>query len=83
MANQQTFSFTLVLGGVEHTDALANALFEAGCDDALLSSRDGEVFLSFDREAESMEAAQASARQCVESANLGIQIVRVDLEEEA
>lgn len=78
MAEKQVFSFTLILAGVEYDDALENALYQSGCDDALLGTRCGEIFLDFDREAESMDLAVASARRSVESAGLGIQIVRVD-----
>jgi hypothetical protein len=51
-------TFTLILPGMsEVTTELEHALFEAGCDDALLGSRDGVVFLDFSREADSFEEA--------------------------
>lgn len=44
------YDFTLELTGVgELTPAVADALFEAGCDDATLSSRGGRVYLAFTR----------------------------------
>ncbi len=57
-----TFSFTLILDGdAPTTEDMENALFEAGCEDALLGSRYGAVYLDFDREAETPEKAVSSA----------------------
>lgn len=73
----QTYSFTLVLAGVsEITDALENAIFEAGCDDATLASRDGVVFLDFDREARSFRQAIFSAIRDVHRA--GCEVARIE-----
>lgn len=64
--------FTLIVeNGPELTDQVTDALFEAGCDDALVGSRDGHLFLDFDREADSKEMAVQSAVSCVESAGIG------------
>ena len=42
--------FTLILDGIsELTPEIFDALFEAGCDDATMSSRDGVVSLDFGR----------------------------------
>ena len=61
-ASTRSHSFTLVLSGArEISDEMAEGLFEAGCDDALPGSRDGTVFLDFDREAESFPTAVLSA----------------------
>jgi len=62
-------SFTLLLlNADEITEAMANAIFEAGCDDATLSSRGEFVYLGFDREAETFEKALASAMADVKKA---------------
>ncbi len=62
-----SFNFLLIVEGADlHTDAVADALFEAGCDDALLGSRDGVQYLGFDREAESLSQAVRSALADVE-----------------
>jgi hypothetical protein len=75
----QTYDFTLILSGVpELTDAVCDALFEAGCDDAVLGQRDGVVFLDFGREADSAQAAILSAIAAVEGAGIGAQVVRVE-----
>ena len=75
-----THTFTLVLAGVrELTDALEDTLFEAGCDDALLGTRDGVVYLDFDREAPSFREALLSAIAEVETA--GFKVARVEPDE--
>jgi hypothetical protein len=56
------FTFTLMLEDVAKvTDKLEAKLFEAGCDDALLFSRDERVYLDFTREASVRSEAVASA----------------------
>jgi hypothetical protein len=56
-------------------DRYEDALFEAGCDDALVALVDGVMFLDFDREAPSMGDAIESAIMNVEQA--GGKVVRV------
>ena len=59
-----TYTFYVYLAGVsELTEDLENRIFEAGCDDALLASENGCVYLNFDREAESLETAIGTALQ--------------------
>lgn len=58
MKNHQ-FTFTLV--GVTIENGLEDKLFEVGCDDALIHYQDGNMFLSFDRMAPTMEEAMESA----------------------
>ncbi|HEX7376396.1 MAG TPA: hypothetical protein VF278_04755 [Pirellulales bacterium] len=56
------YSFTVILDGlVDITQDLEDRLYEAGCDDALLSCTNGVVYLEFDREAESLAEAIGSA----------------------
>ena len=70
---RQTFDFTVILGGVpEITDDMADALCEAGCDNATLVVRNGVNFLGFDREADSLDEAIRSAIADVERAGLGL-----------
>lgn len=72
MSKNKTFHFTLVLTGVnEHTDNLEDALYEAGCDDALISFKNGIVCLDFDREAKGLEEAIISVIRDVEQAGIG------------
>jgi hypothetical protein len=76
MRNKE-FEFTLILSGVsEITDAMENAVFVAGCNDALLGSRDGVVFLKFGRKASSFDEAVTSAIRAVRLA--GYKIARVE-----
>ncbi len=53
----KTYTFTLKLTG----NPDVNALYEAGCDDALHWQRGDEHFLDFDREAPDLKHAIASA----------------------
>jgi hypothetical protein len=74
-----THTFTLILSGAsELTIEIQDALFEAGCDDALLGCRDGVLFLDFDREAASLQKAIASTIADVEAADIGLRVVRVE-----
>jgi hypothetical protein len=71
--------FILVLDGItEITRAFEDALFQAGCDDATISSRSGRVFLSFTRSSPSLLDAILSAIRDVEAAEIGATILRVD-----
>lgn len=77
-ATLKTFAFTLVLSGAsELTEEIANALFEAGCDDAGDGSCDGILTVDFDREAGSLGEAIGSAIADVERA--GFAIARVEV----
>jgi hypothetical protein len=80
-ATLKTYSFRLILAGVaEFTDAMADALFEAGCDDAGLGSCNGIVSVDFDREADSLGDAIGSAIKDVERAGLAVARVEVEAE---
>jgi len=75
----KTYAFTLVLSGFTNiTEQIEDRFFEAGCDDALLSFRDGVPYLDFDREAESPREAILSAVHDVEKAGLGARVIRVE-----
>jgi len=59
---KQIHRFTLILSGLSRlSDKLENNLYDAGCNDALLGTRDGVVYLDFDREAPSFREAVSSA----------------------
>jgi len=71
--------FTLILDGIsELTPLIMDALFEAGCDDATVSSQGGVVSMDFNRTGPSMAEAVVSAIQDVEKANIGAQVLRVE-----
>lgn len=72
-------NFVLVLCCVsEPVDTIEDALFESGCDDAILSSRNGVTYLEFDRKAETLQAAILSAVLDVEKTEVGVKVVRVE-----
>lgn len=74
---KEVYTFTLLLVN-EHelTTDLEDALFEAGCDDGMLFSKNQVVYIEFDRDADSLEEAVVSAINDVESA--GFQVARVE-----
>ena len=76
------FEFTLVLdSGVDLTEGVEDALFEAGLDDVLVGSRDDIVFIDFEREGESFVDVALFAVQQVEAALPGAIVLRVEPDE--
>ncbi|TVQ08746.1 MAG: hypothetical protein EA364_15000 [Balneolaceae bacterium] len=57
---------------------MEDALFEAGCDDAILSFRNGIAYLDFDREAENLEKGVISAIHQVEQTGMPLSVKRVE-----
>jgi hypothetical protein len=79
-ATTKTHSFSLILSGVtEMTPEMAEALFEAGCDDSTPGSCEGVVTIDFDREAETLGDAIGSAVKDFERA--GFAVARVEVGE--
>lgn len=75
---QKSYQFTLELKNVDaNTADLEDSLYEAGCNDALIYSRNGSVYLDFDRLASSFEAAITSAINHCEAATLHAIVTRV------
>jgi hypothetical protein len=73
------YDFTLTLAGVDElTVEVADALYEAGCDDATPCSEGPIVYLHFHREAESLGDAIDSAVKDV--ARAGFKVARVEAE---
>lgn len=78
MAQIRTYSFTLFLRGPDVlSDENLNALYEAGCDDAVFGELDGAQYAAFDRDAETFTAALKSAILNLTSAVDGLEVVRV------
>ncbi|MDE2719436.1 hypothetical protein [Candidatus Palauibacter polyketidifaciens] len=70
-------SFTLIVEGVDiHEQAVLDALYEAGCDDALVATTNGIQHLDFGREAASLSEAISSAVADAESVD-GLRVVRI------
>jgi len=77
--NNSEYDFTLILTGVKSLNReIADALFEAGCDDATPSLRLGQVYLTFSRTATTMADAILSAIRDVRKSRLGADVLRVD-----
>ncbi len=75
---KKIYQFTLVLKGVdENTPELEDALYNAGCNDALINFREGTVYLDFDRKANTLKEAVISAIRDIESSSLGGIVVSV------
>lgn len=74
-------SFTLIVAGFEEiTPEIADALYAATRGDIELNLRDGVALLEFDRRARKLQDAVNSAIRDVETADVGISIVRVETE---
>lgn len=75
----KTHSFTLFLTGPDVLDdEHMDALYDAGCDDALFGERDGAQYAAFDREARTFSEALATAIHDVTNALPGLQVVRIE-----
>ncbi len=77
---EATHTFILLLRGANPLEYL-DALFDAGCDDAIFGEREGTYFAEFDREAPTLADAIVTAIEQVESAVPGVQVVRVEPDE--
>ncbi len=74
----KNYIFALVLQGIEEiTTDFENAVFESGCDDAVLYSKNGTVYLEFDRTAKTLKEAIISAILDVEKIP-GVQVAAVE-----
>jgi hypothetical protein len=69
-------TFILTLDTPEVTQAVEDALLQAGCNDGFLYSHDGVTYLDFEREGASLQEAIQSAIRDVQAA--GYQAIRVD-----
>lgn len=69
----KTYEFKIILDGVsELTDDEGDVLYEAGCDDGTIVSRDGTAFVRFSRESLSLEDAKNTAASNVQKAGFQI-----------
>jgi hypothetical protein len=74
----KSYDFTIVLADVSDvTDDQGDALFEAGCDDGTIVSRDGQALIDITRESTSLEKAINSAAADVERAGFQVDHVEV------
>jgi hypothetical protein len=73
---ETNYEFTVVLDGSPDPRKIADPLYECGCDDALLSRRDGVVSLDFDRSGPSIWDAISSAIRDIEKT--GLRVARIE-----
>jgi hypothetical protein len=74
-----TYRFTVILAGLDEiSDDLAEALFEAGCDDGSPWSSQGVAAVGFDRQSESLEQAVRSAIADVQKAGCRVAWVKME-----
>ena len=72
-----TFHFTLIVDGPDLQDQfLIDALFDAGCDDAMIGCSDGVQYVDFDREADGFREAILAAVDDLESLE-GVEVIRI------
>jgi hypothetical protein len=73
------YEFQVILKeGTEITEELADELFEAGCDDGTPGTFCGVPYISFHREAKSLESAIRSAVADVQKAGCVVQRVQIE-----
>jgi hypothetical protein len=77
--SKKEYDFTLILIGLEDMNAeIADKLYEAGCDDALVGCSNGVTIASFDREGNSFEEVVLSAMNDIRGAAVGVTGFRLD-----
>jgi hypothetical protein len=73
------YEFSLILKeGTEITEELADELFEAGCDDGTPGTHCGTPYVSFHREADSLESAIRSAVADVQKTGCVVERVQIE-----
>jgi len=77
MQTDRIFNFSVVLQTPSLTEQECDALYEAGCDDSTIVTRNDSTFIVFDREAESLEDAIRSAAANVRAA--GFEVKKVEM----
>ena len=71
--------FVLVLTGISSlSEAMEDALYQAGCNDATISVRQGRVTMRFSRAGVTARDAIESATLDVRKANIGADVLRVE-----
>lgn len=75
----KTFEFAIIASGLDHqADDFEDRFFEAGCDDATILFARGNIILTFERDAKSLEAAIASAIANVRAADAHVERIEPD-----
>jgi hypothetical protein len=75
----KTYGFAVVLAaGTDITEDLADALFDAGCDDGTPGQRCGVPVITFSREADCLESAIRSAVADVQKGGCAVERVQIE-----
>ena len=77
MKRKKTYGFSVVLTATAVSAEACDALYEAGCDDGTIVTRNKVTFIVFDRKAVSLEQAIRSATANVRAA--GFEVKRVEM----
>jgi len=67
----------------DYTDSDIDALYEAGCADATISSSQGTISITFHREAPSFKSALLSAIHDVEKSGVKLELAGVEIDDGA
>jgi hypothetical protein len=74
----KTYEFKIILYGVSDvSDDEVDALYEAGCDDGTIITREGTTFVRFSRESPSLEDAIYTAASDVQKARFQVAHIKV------
>ena len=77
MKRKKTYGFSVVLTAPTLSAEECETLYEAGCDDGTIVTRNKVTFIAFDRKADSLEQAIRSATANVRAA--GFEVERVEM----
>jgi len=77
MKRKKDYEFSIVLAPSTLSEGDCDALYEAGCDDGTIVTRNKLSFIVFDRKAESLKKAIRSATADVRAA--GFEVKRVEM----
>lgn len=77
------WEFSLLYPGslVDYTDTDLDSLYEAGCDDATISSSGGTISIAFHREAPTFKSALLSAILDVEKSGVKLELSGVEIDD--
>jgi hypothetical protein len=78
---ETVYQFMVTFDNVSRLDeAVFDALHEAGCDDATFMISKGVMIGGFDRKAQTLQDAIASAIKDIEKANIGARILSIEID---
>ena len=77
MKRKHTYGFAVVLTAPALSAEACEALYEAGCDDGTIVTRNRVTHIAFDRKADSLEQAIRSATANVRAAGFEVKCVEM------